>query len=266
MGWSSHWTAIRRPSTAADRNLSGLAGPAHPGQFLRPARGAERTPDRAGRWHRAGPGPLQRPVGRRPAGFQLLVLRPSGPAIRPHAGEPARRLINRLSAEHLADLIYQLWRGAITAAASRGRLSSVASAKPIETAAELAELVRQLRAGASPVERIDPATRTFQALRIAVNDELKSLEIALRRLPDCLRPGARLAVMSFHSLEDRPVKEAFRGDPRLKCLRGNRFARAVRARSQPPRTARSSAWQNELGRNHVAAHNAPGVVDGPRLS
>ncbi len=48
-----------------------------------------------------------------------------------------------------------------------------------------------------------------------MNDELKSLEIALRRLPDCLRPGGRLAIISFHSLEDRRVKEAFRDDPRL---------------------------------------------------
>ena len=66
--------------------------------------------------------------------------------------------------------------------------------------------------------RIDPATRTFQALRIAVNDELKSLEIALRRIPDCLRPAARMAAISFHSLEDRRVKEAFRADQRLKVL------------------------------------------------
>ena len=67
-------------------------------------------------------------------------------------------------------------------------------------------------------ERIDPATRTFQALRIAVNEELKWLEVALRRLPECLKTGGRLAIISFHSLEDRPVKEAFRDDARLKVL------------------------------------------------
>ena len=82
--------------------------------------------------------------------------------------------------------------------------------KPIETAAELAELVRGCVPNPPGGQRIDPATRTFQALRIAVNDELKSLEIALRRIPDCLRPGGRMAAISFHSLEDRRVKEAFR--------------------------------------------------------
>ena len=89
--------------------------------------------------------------------------------------------------------------------------------RPIETSAELAEIIRRA-VPRNPHDRIDPATRTFQALRIAVNDELKSLEIGLRRIPDCLRPGGKLAVISFHSLEDRRVKEAFRDDPRLEPL------------------------------------------------
>jgi 16S rRNA (cytosine1402-N4)-methyltransferase len=71
---------------------------------------------------------------------------------------------------------------------------------------------------AAKKQKINPATRTFQALRIAVNEELKSLEIALRRLPDCLVDGGRLAVISFHSLEDRMVKLAFRDDERWEVL------------------------------------------------
>jgi 16S rRNA (cytosine1402-N4)-methyltransferase len=81
----------------------------------------------------------------------------------------------------------------------------------------LAEIVRSC-VRRSRGHSIDPATRTFQALRIAVNEELKSLEIALRRIPDCVRAGGRFAVISFHSLEDRRVKQAFATDPRLENL------------------------------------------------
>jgi 16S rRNA (cytosine1402-N4)-methyltransferase len=149
-------------------------------------------------------------------GFSFSSPGPLDLRFDPMRGEPARRLINRLSAEHLADLIYAYGEERYSRRVARAIVERRRE-KPIETAAELAELVRGC-VPRSPVERIDPATRTFQALRIAVNDELKSLEIALRRLPDCLRPGARLAVISFHSLEDRRVKEAFRHDPRLQVL------------------------------------------------
>jgi 16S rRNA (cytosine1402-N4)-methyltransferase len=131
-------------------------------------------------------------------------------------GEPAWKLIERLSGEHLADLIYQHGEERHSRRIAR-RIVERRQITPIRTAADLAELVR----GSVPRgrhERIDPATRTFQALRIAVNEELKWLDVALRRLPDCLRPGGRLVVISFHSLEDRLVKEAFRDDPRLTVL------------------------------------------------
>lgn len=131
-------------------------------------------------------------------------------------GEPAWKLIGRLSAEHLADLIYTYGEERFSRRIAR-RIVEVRKANPIQTADELARVVR----GSVPRsrdERIDPATRTFQALRIAVNEELKWLEVALRRLPDCLKPGGRLAVISFHSLEDRPVKEAFRNDARLSVV------------------------------------------------
>jgi 16S rRNA (cytosine1402-N4)-methyltransferase len=128
-------------------------------------------------------------------------------------GEPAWKLVERLSAEHLADLIYQYGEERYSRRIAR-HIVDVRRATPIHTAADLARVVRE-SVPRSRDERIDPATRTFQALRIAVNDELKWLEVALRRLPDCLRIGGRMAVISFHSLEDRLVKESFRDDARL---------------------------------------------------
>jgi 16S rRNA (cytosine1402-N4)-methyltransferase len=130
-------------------------------------------------------------------------------------GEPAWRLLERQTAERLADIIYEYGEERFSRRIAR-RIVEQRREKPIRTARELADLVRRCvpRRG----DRIDPATRTFQALRIAVNDELKSLELALARVPDCLRPGGRLAVISFHSLEDRRVKEAFRDNPKWQVL------------------------------------------------
>jgi 16S rRNA (cytosine1402-N4)-methyltransferase len=134
----------------------------------------------------------------------------------PSKGEPAWRLVNRLSAEHLADLIYFYGEERHSRRIARAIVERRRD-DPIRTARELADLVRRC-VPRSRNTRIDPATKTFQALRIAVNDELKSLEIGLRRIPECLRPAGRLAIISFHSLEDRRVKEAFRDDPRYEAL------------------------------------------------
>lgn len=134
----------------------------------------------------------------------------------PSRGEPAWKLVERLSAEHLADLIFRYGEDRFSRRIAR-RIVERRQASPIRTAADLARVVRE-SVPRSRDERLDPATRTFQALRIAVNEELKWLEVALRRLPDCLRPGGRLAVISFHSLEDRLIKEAFRDDARLEVL------------------------------------------------
>jgi 16S rRNA (cytosine1402-N4)-methyltransferase len=79
----------------------------------------------------------------------------------------------------------------------------------IETTEQLADLVRRCVPRARG-HGIDPATRTFQALRIAVNDELAALDRLLAALPNCVKPGGRAAIISFHSLEDRRVKQAFR--------------------------------------------------------
>ncbi len=134
----------------------------------------------------------------------------------PTEGEPAWRLMNRLSAEHLADLIYAYGEERYSRRIARA-IVECRQDKPIRTARDLSQLVRKC-VPRSRVTRIDPATLTFQALRIAVNEELKSLEIALRRIPQCLRPGGRVAILSFHSLEDRRVKEAFRDDPHYEVL------------------------------------------------
>ena len=82
-----------------------------------------------------------------------------------------------------------------------------------ETTRQLAELVRQSVPGRFRHGPIDPATRVFQALRILVNDELGHLDATLKELPEILAPGGRAAIISFHSLEDRRVKWAFRNDP-----------------------------------------------------
>lgn len=131
-------------------------------------------------------------------------------------GEPAWRLLERLSPEHLADLIYAYGEERYSRRIAR-RIVELRRTAPVRTAADLADAVRR----ATPRDyeaRLNPATRTFQALRIAVNEELKWLETALRRLPGQLRPGGKIAIISFHSLEDRRVKEAYRDDARLSVI------------------------------------------------
>jgi 16S rRNA (cytosine1402-N4)-methyltransferase len=150
-------------------------------------------------------------------GFSFQAEGPLDLRFDPSEGEPAWRLIARLRESTLADLIFELGEERHSRRIARAIVAR-REKQPIRTAADLAELVRRCYPRGARRERIDPATRTFQALRIAVNGELKSLEIALRRLPDCLIAGGRLAIISFHSLEDRRVKEAFRTDERLEVL------------------------------------------------
>jgi 16S rRNA (cytosine1402-N4)-methyltransferase len=118
-------------------------------------------------------------------------------------GPSAAQWVNTLSGADLADLLFKY--GEEPRARRIAKL--IVQARPIETTTQLAEIVKQAYHGHS---RIHPATRTFQALRIAVNDELSVLEEALPCALQALRPGGRLAVISFHSLEDRIVKEYFR--------------------------------------------------------
>ncbi len=131
-------------------------------------------------------------------------------------GEAAWQLLARIDERNLANIIYQYGEERLSRRIAR-KIVAERRENPIRTADQLANLVRSC-VPRSRGHSIDPATRTFQALRIAVNQELAALEQALERLPDCLRPGGRLAIISFHSLEDRLVKHAFRNDPRLEVL------------------------------------------------
>ncbi len=125
-------------------------------------------------------------------------------------GQSAGDLVNHASETELAEL---LWRYGEERQARRIARAIVA-ARPLTTTEQLAELVsrttRHGQKGQGRRDRIHPATRTFQALRIAVNDELGVLAQALPQALEVLRPGGRLAVISFHSLEDRMVKRFFR--------------------------------------------------------
>jgi len=166
----------------------------------------------------------------------------------PTAGEPAWNLLQRCGERELADLIYRYGEERYSRRIAR-RIVERRAGEPIRTAGELAWLVRSC-VPRSPGHAIDPATRTFQALRIAVNDELASLERMLRQLPDCLRPGGRVAIISFHSLEDRLVKSAFRDDPRYEALTRKpvrptaaEVARNPRSRSAKLRVAARSVAQ-----------------------
>jgi len=124
----------------------------------------------------------------------------------PTSGLPtAADLINTLDERALADLIFKYGEDRDARRIAR----AIVNARPIATTGMLAEVIARV-SPRRPHERIHPATRTFQALRIAVNDELATIERALPAAIDQLRPGGRLAVISFHSLEDRLVKGAFR--------------------------------------------------------
>ena len=150
-------------------------------------------------------------------GFSFNVDGPLDLRFNPQAGEPAWRMIDRMSAEHLANLIYEYGEERQSRRIARAIVKAREKA-PIRTSQQLAEIIRKSAPSRSRNEKIDPATRTFQALRIAVNQELQELDAALKVLPDCLLPGGKLAIISFHSLEDRPVKQSFRDDLRLEVI------------------------------------------------
>ncbi len=122
------------------------------------------------------------------------------------SGPTAADMVNTWEADELADVLYQYGEER----ESRRIARAIVGARPILTTRQLADVVAGTLRGGPRGGHIHPATRTFQALRIAVNDELGAVERVLPVALGLLRPGGRLAVISFHSLEDRIVKQTFR--------------------------------------------------------
>jgi 16S rRNA (cytosine1402-N4)-methyltransferase len=151
-------------------------------------------------------------------GFSFTLDGPIDMRFDPDSGGPtAADLVNRLSAEELGKLFHEFGEERFSRRIVR-RIVEARQAGPIRTTRQLADLVHRCVPGRSRHGPIDPATRVFQALRIAVNEELDQLDAALAVIPDVLNPGGRAAVISFHSLEDRRVKRAFKSDPRMTVL------------------------------------------------
>jgi 16S rRNA (cytosine1402-N4)-methyltransferase len=141
-------------------------------------------------------------------GFSFQHDAPLDMRFDPRAPHTAADIVNGYSERELADLLYEYGEERDARKIAR----AIVRARPLHTTRELVAVIE----AASPRrgERLHPATRTFQALRIAVNDELASVRAALPQAAAGLRSGGRIAVISFHSLEDRIVKEFFREQSR----------------------------------------------------
>jgi 16S rRNA (cytosine1402-N4)-methyltransferase len=152
-------------------------------------------------------------------GFSFQQEGPLDMRMGPDAERTAESIVNTWPEKEIARVLYEYGEERY----SRRIARLIVAERPLESTSELAELVARAigRRG-----RIDPATRTFMALRIAVNDELNSLSVALEQALSLLQPGGRLAVIAFHSLEDRIVKRFMRREAR-DCVCPPRIPRCV---------------------------------------
>jgi len=143
-------------------------------------------------------------------GFSFQAEGPLDMRMNPMSGETAEQVVNHIDERELADVIYEFGEER----RSRRIARAIVRSRPIRTTTQLVEVVaaaaRSMKLGRHKYDRIHPATKTFQALRIFVNHELDDLKVLLEAAPGVLKPGGRLVVISFHSLEDRIVKDALR--------------------------------------------------------
>ena len=156
----------------------------------------------------------------------------------------ASDIVNTASERDLADIIFNYGEER----RSRPIARSIVRSRPLNTTTDLASAVSRVLGGPR-YGKIHPSTRTFQALRIAVNGELDSLKDFLNAAPQCLKPGGRLGVITFHSLEDRIVKNAFRALPGGKVLTKKVVTASESELQSNPRSrsAKLRVWEKSHG-------------------
>jgi 16S rRNA (cytosine1402-N4)-methyltransferase len=147
-------------------------------------------------------------------GFSFRTDGPLDMRMDTRSGETAEQVVNQEDENELADLIYEFGEER----RSRRIARAIVRARPISTTAELAQVI-SAAAPSMKGDKIHPATRTFQALRIRVNNELGEIQSLLKSAGSLLKPGGRLVLISFHSLEDRLVKDAFREAGQAKLMK-----------------------------------------------
>lgn len=153
----------------------------------------------------------------RERGFSFTQDGPLDLRFDPENGTPAYTWLTRHSETQIADAIYQFGEERFSRRIAKAIVTRQRERNPVRTVDDLVQICRRC-VPRSKNHDIHPATRTFQALRIAVNDELGILQRTLDDSPQWLRPGGRMVIISFHSLEDRIVKNAFRDDDRWEVL------------------------------------------------
>jgi 16S rRNA (cytosine1402-N4)-methyltransferase len=180
-------------------------------------------------------------------GFSFQADAPLDMRMNPRTGATAEQVVNQAGEKELADLIYEFGEER----RSRRIARAIVRSRPVTTTAQLARIVAGA-AGTMKPERgrhfIHPATRTFQALRIYVNAELSEIDALLSAAPDLLKPGGRLVAISFHSLEDRRVKDALR-EGAQQGIWEVLTRKPMTAEAELPREASSPGTAEETDRN-----------------
>jgi 16S rRNA (cytosine1402-N4)-methyltransferase len=179
-------------------------------------------------------------VDRAERGFSFSKAGPLDMRMDPEQEATAEAMVNELTADELARVLATLGEERFAKRIAR-RIVQERRAHPVTTTTQLARLVTEAVPVRARHGRLHPATRTFQALRMAVNDELGALQELLGTLPELLNPGGRAVVLTFHSLEDRLVKHAF--------AQGRREDRWTVLTEKPARPSRDEVSKNPRARS-----------------